>query len=187
MFPSDIYRLEDRLSRRDSPSVASLVIDTTPETVLEEPLLEEEGDTADASLHVSRILRGCVLSSIGLGILDLTSVCSYFQLQPPWFGNGALQPYYQHSHIQNRLPPAFTRRIPSILLSRNTKSQQQQQVNFYAFFVMLSRFLTADEKQTVARHLAVPPCKHRRLFPSVGSGPRLCCRASLAPLGACIV
>ena len=63
MFPSDFYRPEDRVSRRDSPSFTSFVIDTTPETVLEELPLEEEADTTDACLHVSRVLRGCVLRS----------------------------------------------------------------------------------------------------------------------------
>jgi hypothetical protein len=108
MFPSDFYRPEDRVSRRDSSSFASLVIDTAPETVLEELPLEVEVDTTDTCLHVSRVLRGCVLRSLALGILDLTSVRLHFQLQPPWFGNGALRPHYQCSHIQNRLPPAFT-------------------------------------------------------------------------------
>jgi hypothetical protein len=108
MFPSDFYHPEDRVSRRDSSNFASLVIDTAPETVLEELPLEEEADTADACLHVSRVLRGCVLRSLALGILDLTSCAPYFQLQPPWFSNGALRPHYQCSHIQNRLPPAFT-------------------------------------------------------------------------------
>jgi len=71
MFPPDMYRPEDRFSRRDSPSVTSLVIDTAPETVLEE-LPSKRGDAADACLHVSRILRGCVLCPWVLGILDLT-------------------------------------------------------------------------------------------------------------------
>ena len=108
MFPSDFYRPEDRVSSRDSSSFASILIDTAPETVLEELPLEEEADTADACLHVSRVLRGCVLRSLVFRHFGFDKCSPYFQLQPPWFGNGALRPHYQCSHIQNRLPPAFT-------------------------------------------------------------------------------
>jgi len=108
MFPSDIYRPEDHVTRRDSPSVASLVIDTAPVTVLEEPPLEEEGDTADACLHVSRILRGCVLRPWVLGILDLTSVRLISNCSHP----GLVMEHYNPTTSIHTFKIAYPRRSP---------------------------------------------------------------------------
>lgn len=58
MLPPIIYQDEHHISRRDSPSLPSLVIDMTSETVLGEPPYEEEGDAAKDFLDASRILRG---------------------------------------------------------------------------------------------------------------------------------
>lgn len=52
-----IYQDGHHLSGRDSPTLPSLVIDTTPETVLP---YEEEGDATKDILDASRILRGYV-------------------------------------------------------------------------------------------------------------------------------
>lgn len=108
MFPSDFYRPEDRVSSRDSSSFASIVIDTAPETVLEELPLEEEAVTADACLHVSRVLRGCVLRSLvfrhfGFDNVRLISNCSH---------PGLVMEHYDPTTSVHTFKIAYPRRSP---------------------------------------------------------------------------
>jgi hypothetical protein len=60
MLPPIIYQDGHHTSRRDSPSLPSLVIDMTSETVLGELPYGEEGDATKDFLDASRILRGYV-------------------------------------------------------------------------------------------------------------------------------
>ena len=57
MIPPIIYQDGHHISGRDSPSLPSLVIDTTSETMLP---YEAEGDATKDFLDASRILRGYV-------------------------------------------------------------------------------------------------------------------------------
>ena len=60
MLPPIICQDEHNTSGDDSPSVASLIIDTTSETVFRKLPSEEEGDATKEFLDASRILRAYV-------------------------------------------------------------------------------------------------------------------------------
>jgi hypothetical protein len=71
MLPPIIYQDEHNSSGDDGHSVASLIIDTTSETVFRKLPSEEDGDATKEFLDASRILRAYVHlfnAALGFGI-----------------------------------------------------------------------------------------------------------------------
>jgi hypothetical protein len=83
VFPSPIYHAEDRLSKKNSPSVTPLVIDTTLGNTFQALSSDEAGVESDAFLHTSQSLHAYVLFFLSRARSGFEKLCNLFPIAGP--------------------------------------------------------------------------------------------------------